>query len=125
MADATEKLNEALELAEQFMEGLDMGVTASVTLFHDEDAQWVHELRFGKAEGKWQLLVESSYQSRYDSVDTTPLLRSSREFRAMAVTKLEELVEALINTAEKQSAELTARADLALNTIGRLRGEAE
>lgn len=125
---ATDSLTETLGQVERALVELHLGVEASVELRREtievEDGKLpdLHEethLRFGKSGKRWSLSLMSS-DDVTDHWHETPLVNASREDRLLAVTKLPELVEALVLRAEERLAEVTAQREKAREVLDAL-----
>ena len=112
---ATEDVNAGLLAVQAAIEGLRLGVSASVTLedYSDKDeygpgpALW---LTFGKNSGRWCLYTEHGIDGEPDTFTTAELLRESRRIRLLAVDKLPSLVNALVRQAEREVADVQEKA---------------
>ena len=125
---ATDSLTETLGQVERALVELHLGVEASVELRRedidvgeDHGGPIVEEtrLRFGKSGKRWTLSVMRSHELM-DDWHETPLVNASREDRLLAVTKLPELVEALVLRAEERLAEVTAQREKAREVLDAL-----
>lgn len=115
LATATDKLNVSLQQIETELAALNLGVTAAVEMEQFEAAPGLtitKELRFGKADREWKLLYESGPDTGDpDNWSSTPLLNASRENRLLAVAHLPKLIKALVDVAEKEIKNVSAKAD--------------
>lgn len=125
---ATDSLTETLGQIERALVELHLGVEASVELRREHiDVGNDHggtiseetHLRFGKSGKRWTLSLMSSHDLMNEWHET-PLVNASREDRLLAVTKLPELVEALVLRAEERLAEVNAQREKAQEVLAAL-----
>jgi hypothetical protein len=103
LAEATDKLNQAIAAAEQAIAALHLGVRAAVSMYSGPDHNpWYTNLVFGKDGKTWRLFIETGHPSHPDQEELTPLTNASREHRIRAVELLPDLVRELIVTAEQE-----------------------
>jgi hypothetical protein len=109
---ATEKLNASLTQIEADLQGLSLGVTASVEMEREafDGYAIVRNLRFGKENREWKLMYESGTDGD-DDWTSTPLLNTSREIRLKAVDHLGALIEKLVKTAEQEVGSIATKAN--------------
>jgi hypothetical protein len=126
---ATDSLTETLGQVERALVELHLGVGASVTLrsevidLSDENRPPVFAetlLRFGKTGKRWTLTLVETLDGMPEDEHETPLVNASREDRILAVTKLPELVEALVLRAEERLAEVNAQREKAQEVLAAL-----
>jgi hypothetical protein len=96
----TDSLNAALLEAQESIASLNLGVTASVQFPSSEDADFARYLSFERWGGDWCLTVETHHDYT-DEVKTVLLLETSRETRLAAADLLPDLVDRLMDQAEK------------------------
>jgi hypothetical protein len=128
IAAATDALNASLRKAEQSLTELNLGVTASVSLYPMDEgpADWEQYIRFGKDATGWRLILESGPAGGDpDEWSESPLLNASKEVRLQAVSRLPALLEKLVETAEEHLGALRTRANEAnvfASTVARRKG---
>lgn len=90
--EPTDLLNERLTQAERALQGLNLGVSASVIIDADVYLMW------GKDTSKWGL-----FSARVGSSKEVPLLNCSRNVRVHAAKALPKLLEALADKVEQDA----------------------
>ncbi len=105
----TDTLNESLLEAESAIHDLKLGVTAFVRLQTWEDPQSTictyTDLRFGKYDGKWQLLIDTGEEGD-DDCRTCHVTKASREVRVVAAQSLQKLLDEMRTAIRVESAEV-------------------
>jgi hypothetical protein len=95
--EATDRLNLALLEAEEALQELRLGVSASVLLELDQDTDWFQALEFCRSGKDFKLMVTSgTIDDEPSSFNLTHITSASREIRLRAVQELPALHTALL-----------------------------
>lgn len=130
LAPATDKLTETIAQIERSLTEQRLASRGSVMLSSEdvEDDEGNHRctyvtcLAFRKEGKVWRLMIDSGSDEDPEVWKSIPLINASRELRMLAVDRLPELVERLVDNAEKRIAEVGAKqvtADALLATLNR------
>lgn len=110
---ASNQLSAQLTEIEKALNSYGLGVSAWVNLSiaEDSDTPQVHQLGYSKHDGKWCLLLANyRAQEPEKTRQQKPLLESPREIRLLAVQTMPELVNKLVDAAEKCAQKTAERA---------------
>ncbi|MDP2312607.1 MAG: hypothetical protein Q8P41_06850 [Pseudomonadota bacterium] len=122
LSATTHDLNAVLERAEATFTAMNLGVTASVALFVDDESDFCQILTFGKFNHRWCLMLESGPDGDPDLWRTAPIGNASREVRAEAIDRLEPLYRELLKTAAAETAALRTKVTKASSFLDKLTG---
>jgi hypothetical protein len=115
LESATDLLNKRLQVAEMAIGQLRLGVEGGVGFLLDSDdvepGNLHRLLSFGRFGDNWRLMVSEALDPEGNEYTEKPLLNCARHVRLAAVDLLPDLVQDLVETAERQIAEAEAKAE--------------